>query len=805
MKKLLIFTIVSLLLASCSPASFLGGSIQSGLVSNATPTSPQSSNPNSPSGTPGAPVLANGIPNFDHIVLIMLENRDYSTVIGPATQMPLLNSLAQQNVLLSNYYSVKHPSLPNYIALVSGSTQGITSDCNTCFVNQPNLADLIEGSGRIWKAYEESMPSPCFIGDSNPYAQKHDPFLYFDSIRLNPTRCDQSIVPLTTLDSDLANNQLPNFSMIEPNLCNSGHNCSAATADKWATDMVAKLQASTALGKNSLIIVAFDEGSDKSTASCCGMGKKAGGQVAVVLISPTLHQGFQDPTAYSHYSLLKTILTAWNLPALGQTAQASTQPIEAPWTGQLGQTTSGNSNGSATPTTGTNNTAPSTVLAGNCASSSPASGTYAAQVCISGPVSGSSLSGNVTVTATINISGNSKTGVQDLEFFLDGAYLLTAFSSPYTFILPTTNWLDGNHTLSVAAQMRDKFISQQGTIPVIFNNGVTSLAANTAQFQPATGTTPVNGAPFVVAAGGDGASGEANSTKVTSLIASLQPNLFLYLGDVYENGSPAEFFNWYGTTTNFGQFRSITDPTVGNHEYLTSGAAGYFNYWNNIPNYYSFNAGGWHFISLNSNLGKLGASGQSAQYQWLQQDLSANAKSCTIVYYHHPLYNIGPEGSTTALAGIWSLLAQYGVSIVLNGHDHDYQRWVPLDGNGNPSPTGITEFVVGSAGHGLQTIVNIDGRVAYSNDTVPAAFGVLLLKLSQSSASFTYQSTNGSILDSGVIPCVNASPVSLAPGAATNGSPLAVSGLSGVAFIGTPSLFPVIRRRRVTNSPSEKD
>jgi hypothetical protein len=334
MKKLLVFTIVSLVLAGCSPSAFVGGSVQSGLVPDATPA------------LSSDPVI--GIPNFAHIVLIMLENRDYSTVIGPNTQMPLLNTLAQQEVLLSNYFAITHPSLPNYIALISGSTQGITSDCNSCFINnQPNLADLIEASGRTWKSYEESMPSPCFIGDANPYAQKHDPFLYFDSIRLNPTRCDQSIVPLTALDGDLANNQLPNFSLIMPNLCNSGHDCSAATADKWVTDMIAKLQASPALGTNSMIIITFDEGSDKSTSGCCGLSSPAGGQVAVVLITPTALPEFTDNTPYSPYSLLKTILTAWNLPALGITSQASVMPIISPWTGQLGSITTKFSPGAA--------------------------------------------------------------------------------------------------------------------------------------------------------------------------------------------------------------------------------------------------------------------------------------------------------------------------------------------------------------------------------------------------------------------------------------------------------------------------
>jgi hypothetical protein len=341
MKKIFVYTVLCLVLTGCAPTASVSG-----------PTLGID-----PTLVPATPAPAIGIPNLDHIVLIMLENRDYKTVIGPDSQMPLLNTLAQQEVMLSNYFSVAHPSLPNYLSLVSGSTQGITSDCKTCFVNQPNLADLIEASGRTWKSYEESMPSPCYIGDANLYAQKHDPFLYFDSIRLNAARCDRSIVPLTTLDTDLANNQLPNFSLIMPNLCNSGHDCSPATADKWVTDMVAKLQASPALGINSLIIIAFDEGSDKSIAGCCGLSSPAGGQVAVVMISPTTLPEFTDNTPYSHYSLLKTILTAWKLPALGTTALDSINTISAPWTGQLGRTTNPGANGVPLKTIGTNDMA----------------------------------------------------------------------------------------------------------------------------------------------------------------------------------------------------------------------------------------------------------------------------------------------------------------------------------------------------------------------------------------------------------------------------------------------------------------
>jgi hypothetical protein len=394
-------------------------------------------------------------------------------------------------------------------------------------------------------------------------------------------------------------------------------------------------------------------------------------------------------------------------------------------------------------------------LSANCTASSPISGAYVATVCVSSPSIGSTLTGSVTTTATISVTGTNP-GVQRMIFYINGAYLLTDFQSPYTFLLPTTKWVDGNYTIAAAALMRDGFTTQQASIPVIFSNGITTPPVNTNQFQPSSGTTPANGAPFVVIAGGDGASGENSSTSVSNLVVSLNPNLFLYLGDVYEKGSTAEFYNWYGlSTTFFDRLRSITDPTVGNHEYSGgSMAKAYFDYWDNIPNYYSFNAGGWHFISLNSNWTNIGVSSTSAQYHWLQQDLAANPNICTIAYYHHPLFDIGPEGATTAMSDIWKLLAQSGVSIVLNGHDHDYQRWVALDGNGNPSPTGITEFVVGSAGHGLQAIANSDSRVAYSNSSNPAAFGALVLSLTQTSASFIYRSTNGSMLDSGVVPCV---------------------------------------------------
>jgi hypothetical protein len=442
--------------------------------------------------------------------------------------------------------------------------------------------------------------------------------------------------------------------------------------------------------------------------------------------------------------------------------------------------------------------APLTVKAATlgCAVSGPSSGNYTVNVCITSPANGANLTGNATVTATatVTVSSGSNPGVQEMIFYLGSSYLLTDYSSQYTFTLPTAKWADAGYTLYANALMRDGFDTTQALIAVTFNNGNATAPVNTNQFSPSSGRAPATGQPFVVAAAGDGASGETNSTNVINTINSLNPNLFLYLGDVYESGSMAEFFNWYGNgSSNFSALRAITDPTIGNHEYGNGiGGAGYFDYWNNIPNYYSFNAGGWHFISLNSNSSKIDVTSTSPEYQWLQQDLAANANTCTIAYYHQPLFNIGPEGANTAISSMWSLLASYGVSMVLNGHDHDYQRWVPLDGNGQPSPTGITEFVAGGGGHGLQTISNSDSRVAYSNSLNPTAFGVLLLQLNATSANFSYHNSNGSVLDSGTVSCNPTIP--------GTGTPTSTAGPTQTPTISsTPTLTPTAT---LTNTPT---
>ena len=269
------------------------------------------------------------VPNFDHIVIIMFENKEFGSVIGNP-QMPTYNRLAREYTLLTQYYAIRHPSLPNYIALMGGDTFGIDRNCSDCFVNAPSLPDLIEQSGRTWKTYQEDMPEPCFLGDRGNYAQKHNPFVYFDPIRLNPERCQRSLVPLTALQMDIQADALPNFFFIKPNLCNDSHDCSLDVSDAWLTNLLGTLiPALDAAGPSYFVAMLFEEGQGNHT--CCGLPEPGGGRVPFVIYSPLVQNGFEDPTPYNHYSLLKTISQAWGLPYLAHAADETNVLITAPW------------------------------------------------------------------------------------------------------------------------------------------------------------------------------------------------------------------------------------------------------------------------------------------------------------------------------------------------------------------------------------------------------------------------------------------------------------------------------------------
>lgn len=271
------------------------------------------------------PVKANystTIPSFSHIFLIVLENKEADDIASNAVA-PYLNQLATQYAMAANYHAIQHPSLPNYMALTGGDTFGITNDCIDCFVNSDNLANQITQAGHSWKAYMEDMPKPCFVGNAKPsYRQKHNPFIYYDNVRNDPTLCN-NIVPFTQLAHDLQANTLPDFVWITPNMCNDMHDCAIEKGDTWLKEWVPQILASPAWRDDGVLFITFDEGTGSD--SCCTYAQ--GGQVYTLVISPLVQPGFTSKVAYDHYSLLRTIEEAWRLPLLDKASCACTLPM----------------------------------------------------------------------------------------------------------------------------------------------------------------------------------------------------------------------------------------------------------------------------------------------------------------------------------------------------------------------------------------------------------------------------------------------------------------------------------------------
>jgi hypothetical protein len=399
-----------------------------------------------------------------------------------------------------------------------------------------------------------------------------------------------------------------------------------------------------------------------------------------------------------------------------------------------------------------------------CADSSPQSGAYTVTVCVQDPAPGAVVQGDVAVTATAAVTSGGS-GISRMTFLLDGQDLLVDYDPPYTFVLPTDTFADGTKSMQVRATMRDNFVSAPTTVSLEFANGRATPPPVPTGFTPTTGTAPAAGKPFVLAATGDGASGQTSSDAVVSAVEAMAPNMFMYTGDVYDDGTYTEFKNWYGEGERYGRLASITNPILGNHEQDGTTWAGYDRYWKSPPPFYSYDAAGWHFVVFNSDDRFMQLQPGTPQFDWLAQDLAANDAQCTIAGFHHPVVSVGPQGDNPELNQVWQLLADNGVDIALTGHDHSYQRWAPLGAGLQPNADGVTQFVLGGGGHGIQAFSRTDSRMVAGADTVPNAYGALRLELNSNGAAFEYRNTQGSALDSGTVPCTGAGADTTAPSA----------------------------------------
>jgi hypothetical protein len=253
--------------------------------------------------------------------------------------------------------------------------------------------------------------------------------------------------------------------------------------------------------------------------------------------------------------------------------------------------------------------------------------------------------------------------------------------------------------------------------------------------------------PKTLVAVGDIGSCASQADDAVANLANRLGGTVASLGDtVYESGSEQEFAQCFDPA--WGPMKPRIHPAVGNHEYETDGAAGYFDYFGSAAGtrgegWYSYDLGGWHVVVLNSNCGLVGCDAGSPQLQWLGRDLARADPSCLLAYWHHPRWSSGRHGSNAFVQPFWDELQRYGVDVILNGHDHDYER-VSVDG--------VTEFVVGTGGRSLYRWPGrpLPTTVTRSDD----AYGVLWLELARGGYGWQFvELGNASFTDSGSGTC----------------------------------------------------
>jgi len=267
--------------------------------------------------------------------VILMENKEAGDVLG-SSSAPYLNRLAHTYTTATGYYGIAHPSLPNYLALIGGSTFGINSDCTGCHVSATNLVDQLSAAGVSWRAYMDGLPRPCSsAGSSAQYAKKHDPFMYFDDVRRSAARC-ANVVPGSQLTSDLRTG-LPSFVWITPGLCNDTHDCGVRTGDRYLSRLVPKVL--PRLGPRGALFVLWDEGT--SNRGCCRLAH--GGHIPAVLAGPSARRKFTLRTPVDHYSMLRAIEDAFGASHLRGAGSSSTPSLDAAFTRKpfLGKAASG--------------------------------------------------------------------------------------------------------------------------------------------------------------------------------------------------------------------------------------------------------------------------------------------------------------------------------------------------------------------------------------------------------------------------------------------------------------------------------
>ncbi|HUY10353.1 MAG TPA: alkaline phosphatase family protein [Candidatus Dormibacteraeota bacterium] len=267
------------------------------------------------------PTVSRG--SLPHVMLIMEENQGYAATLGDCSADRYICSLASKYASASNWYGVSHPSLPNYLAVTSGSTLGCASDsCGT--YSGDNLGNQLSLAGIPWTGYMESMPSACYTGSSSgEYAAKHNPFVHYGDV-LGST-CARHVLPYpgpSGLVSALDGVSAPDFVWITPNLIDDMHDGTIADGNSWLqTNLAPVLASAWFTGYRSTVIVTMDENGAESSGGCCGSA--LGGQIPEIIISRNAVGRGKVSASGDHYGTLRTIEEAYALPLLGAAAHSA--------------------------------------------------------------------------------------------------------------------------------------------------------------------------------------------------------------------------------------------------------------------------------------------------------------------------------------------------------------------------------------------------------------------------------------------------------------------------------------------------
>ncbi len=286
--------------------------------------------------------------------------------------------------------------------------------------------------------------------------------------------------------------------------------------------------------------------------------------------------------------------------------------------------------------------------------------------------------------------------------------------------------------------------------------GVTNVPVTVSLDDYSANASAAQASDPVLVGAGDIATAGSNDAATAALVNGIPGTVFTLGDNDQGNGTAAEFAEYYNRT--WGQFKARTLlPAVGNHEYNTAGASGYFGYFGAAAGdpgkgYYSKNIGTWHIVVLNANCSFVACDAGSAQVTWLKADLAANPTACTLAIWHEPFFTSGPHGPYTQAQPFWQALYNANADLVLNGHEHHYERFAPMSPTGAADAArGIREIIAGTGGVGLSPFTStIAANSVYRNDT---SNGVLKLTLHPTSYDWQFVRANGSNTDAGTGTC----------------------------------------------------